>query len=381
MTDVTLKKGTWFYYRDRGNSNLVEILDYEQDTERADLHWFKCLVRFDLANGVEMGEETTFSSRNFEQFEHLELFTEERGREILETRVRQLREDRPSIMTQIERASEAAPMLGRLSRDTEAEVRTEEDSEEEVSYRERSVFRPSLHVPHISAKDFKTPLGSGDMKSILKLYEANPETSWDAVDTIINETGHLLLTYTNNNTRQNIINQKLTWLNQHHSITLECNSMYNLNYKGKITTAIYIGNYHWAMHRSIDNDIDNMVGGSFMMIPKETMISFMIDEVNIEDHRNKYQLILDTTISEIDPETFSELRESTNNEVYCLSDSQTTSIPKKDVSKNWGKAFTYNYYIGGNMDTRLDLKNLDDVASIEKLAMAREDTEVLAALA
>ncbi len=374
---LTLKKGTWFYYRHEGNVNLAEIVDYARDEDRADLHWFKCIIHFDVANNTLSNLEITFSSRNFEQFQQLDLFEEEEGRRVLNDLIERTH---PEETTE-ESLPSITQVIGRLTRDrpSEAEDTASDNDATERAYQPSSTFQIRNQLSDISSSNFNTPLGSGDMKSILKIYTADPETSWDAIDNSINETGHLMLTYTNNHTRQKIIDQKLDQLTKHHWVTLEINNMYNLNFSEEHTKAIYLGDHRWVMHPSVNNNIEGLMGRTYTTIHDKEIKSFQITEIGVVDNQELHASIL-RIMGEINPRDIEQLAAMGSKDTYCATSSQRESISKKDIHKNWEKAFVYNYYIGGDLDTRLDLKSFSDVKAIENLAEARRDTEILAAL-
>ncbi len=429
MTEnVTLRKGTWFYFSTETETKLAEIVDYQVDDERSDLHWFKCIMKYDARAEESMDSEKVYSSRNFEQFRSLDLFDEERGREILrdfEQRDQRRREHQRQEQQEREEGEESdieetsdregrniAEVLEdlvsetRRNRTTEARPRpartrpararpatqptyaepndinipqTGEASAPEREYQPRSVFPTEAARANIRGKNFKVPVGSGDMKSVIKLYEADNELSREAIDNIVNETGHLLLTHTGHDTRQKIINQKLDFLAKHKWMDLVINEMYQLEYNDKITIAIYLGKQHWAMHPSLKNEISELTGKTFVLIEDQIIKNMIIEEYSKISDDEMYHSIKNTFV-EINPEEIQYLSEDRNSTIYCKSRTESEAISKRDVSKNWEKALVYNYYLGESLDSRLDIKAFKDAKAIEKLAKVRDDTKVLAAL-
>ncbi len=384
---VTLKKGTWFHFNNQGETKLGEIVDYQRDDERADLHWFKCHLHYNSNERCSMDEEKVYSSRNFEQFSSLDLFEEEEGRQILNSLIERdqgreaPRQNARTISDMIEAAAREAQMTPGARPLDNSDNSDDTDAEQtDREYQPRSIFRPMNDLPDIESKKFQTTLGSGDMKSVLKLYEANPERSWNTVDTIINETGHLLLSWTKSDLRQKIINQKINYLTKHNWMDLEINSMYELQYQDNITIGIYLGDQHWAMHPTRKNEISELVGKTYIMI-KENINDFYIRLIDKRENQDIHDRII-RVMEEISPSEIRSLSEGGNNSVYCRSDSDNVEIARRDVSKNWEKAFVYNYYTGGDMDTRLKLDqfNSSDKKAITRLAEVRKDTEVLEAM-
>ncbi len=403
---VTLKKGTWFQMRNSNGTFLGEILDYQQDEGNPDLYWFKCRLLFNYDQYELIDDDKLFSNRDFEAFNELVLHSPEAGEHLLnehtavvERRVREREELAPegatpglphtAPLTPVREAIEQAagigptPRHGRI-RPTEELGRDRDDGQDlpesvpERDYLEGSFFNRETPRPDIETTHFKTPLGSGNMKSILKVYEAQPKDSWDAIDNMIEETGHLLLTYTKDNVRQEIIQQKLDYLLNHAWINIEINVLYQLKFNDQITKALYLGNYHWASLPNEANDIYGLNDRSFFIVVPEEMKDFTITE--IQDNTLFLQ-IGSQVIPEINPEEISRLAENGSAEVYCSVEETRNTISKKDISENWEKALVYNYYIADTISDKLEIKDFDDVASITKLATTREDSVVLAALA
>ncbi len=357
-TEATLNRGTWYYAETDTGSYFGEIQNFEEDSDHPGLYWFMCMNHFDTRQNISINNRVRYSSRDFEQFSTLNLFSTEDGR----MHLRHLTDRAASVS---------------------ADADASQDAEQERSYIESNQFstEDSLgSLPTQSTKKFSKSLGSGDMKTMLSVYEANPSLSFDIINKVIDETGHLLLTYTNNNVRQKIINQKINWLQNRHTMMIEPDSLYKLSYHNKDTIAIYLGDEFWAMHPTLNNSIRNTTGSKFIKIQKTDMINFRIQKLDLGQNREANTRIIQDVMSEIDPSRLDELSSSPNTEVYILSPEAKESIPKKEVSKNWQKAFVYNYYIGGTLDTKLDLNGFNDHDSIKKLAEIRNDTEVLEAM-
>ncbi len=375
---VTLKKGTWFYFRHDNEAKLGEIIDFAKDEERPDLYWFQCTLHYDLQVNQEIDENKLLSSRNFEQFRELDLMTEEDGENALERLIERDRERRQQEQEQEspERPTRERPTRAVESEESEPEDTDSEDAAEpERDYISSQMFRPTHGSLNILSSNFKTPLGSGDMKSILKIYEADSDRSWQAVDTMIEQTGHLLLTYTNAATRRSIINHKVDYLASHDWQELEVRALYELTYGNLITKAIYLGGNHWMTKPYDHNAIDGLEGKILIAIGVNEIKDFRV--ARIEDNEIR-DFILDS-IDGIRPSDLTHLAGVEDKRIYCQT-SADASIEKKEISKNWEKAFTYNYYLGEDLDLRLPVSEFNDREAIEKLATAREDTAVLEVL-
>ncbi len=366
-TEVNLNRGTWYLAKVSRESDAIlgEIIDFQEDPEAPGLHWFACVNRFNITNNSETDDRVRYSSRDFEQFSTLDLFSSEDGNLHLRT------------------LTERSQVIG--SQDMTAEPTESAESEESArSYIDNNVFSEegSLEsLPRSSSKKYSRSLGSGDMKTMLKVYEANPALSFGVINDVIDETGHLLLTYTSNAIRQKIINQKIDWLSNRHTMSLSPDNLYKLSYRGKDTIAVYLGDQYWAMHPEQSNSIPDLIGNKFVNIQKNLMINFNVQRLDFSQDREIHSSILETSVSDINPERIQMMKNAGDTDVYVLSEETLDRIPKKNISKNWQKAFVYNYYIGGTIDTKLDLKHFDDSDSIEKLAEARKDRSVLMALA
>ncbi len=418
---LTLRKGTWFRFSSNDESKLGEIIDYQQDEERPELHWFKCHLKFDLRENLSIDVEKVYSSRNFEQFPSLQLLSEEDGLEFLET----LEDSRniPDMIiggdaseeagsdgilaAAIRRAARTPGMFGGLTREEPVSIRERIDravhdrdhggtergvetrpartrpareepeaTEPERAYQSATTFRVSRPETNVSSKNFQTPLGSGDMKSVLKLYTVNPERSWESVNNIIDETGHLLLTYADGNTRRKIIQQKIDYMLNHKWMTLTVNTVYKLERDSKETIALYLGKNRWAMHPTRKNDIVGLYGNNFIKIPTEEMIHFGIDLFPITDEQEILKDIIDQT-QEINPTELHTLANEEEANFYCATTAPRDELLRNDLTRNWEKAFVYNYYVGEELNTQLELSKFKDVEAITKLAAVKDDTQVL----
>ncbi len=371
-TDITLDRGTWYHAISDQISVLGEIVDYSEDGEQQGLYWFTCLNHFDIGNNAALSNRVRYSSRQFEQFSTLNLFSEEEGRHHLAMFTERLQP------TATERGPERVREVGDTSDASDmAEPEEVEETQSFMEARSFSMDEAITRLPRSKSKNFNIPLGSGDMKTTLKFYESDPERSWDAIDSFINETGHLILQYNGSSGRQKILNQKMDWLVGHSWMELEIKELYELEYNSKKTSAVYLGGQHWLMDAMINNQIDSLRGNTYSSIQVEDLKKFTVRK--LVDSNLKDNLL--ENLSDIKPEDVIRFADAGPSSIYCINDSRNDFIPKKDIGKNWEKAFTYGYYIGGDLDTRLDIKNFDDVESIEKLATARGDTEILAALA
>ncbi len=425
---VTLKKGTWFQMSTDQDRLLGEIVDFQRDEANPDLYWLKCNMLFDYGADAGMDTEKLYSSRDFEGFRELYLYEEDEGRSMLiraleHTRARE--EEPPprgdTIADALERLRRIIPIdisvpdrldeTGRPEQERiftgpgepveegraqetrrprrrrengQAEDRDRDGVQEAAREPERVYlgtqgFNPLGLFPTIATQEFKTPLGSGDMKAVLSLYEANPKSSWEAVNVIIQETGHLLLTYTNATLRDKIIQHKVKSMLNTNTFELEVNGLYKLEYDGVSTTAMYLGAERWATHPETCNQIEDLRGKKLTAVFAIQLTSFKVSEVT--DDPALAELINGTILPDINPRDIAHYAERGNLEITCIANEEKEVIVKKEIGKNWEKAFVYAYYLGGELDTKMALKEFDDVDSIMKLATAREDAPVLQALA
>ncbi len=415
---VVLKKGTWFQMRNNEEALLGEIVDFQQDEENPELYWLKCKLHFDYNAEQEMDQEKLYSSRDFETFRDLQLYTEDAGEDLLENAIDNIRErgdrderEMPNIGEELARlAGEAMQAgIGRLIPDTvendqrrpvvdpgpsrerrrprervegpgeptHAEPREGETREEPV-YIRRTEYNDNQPLPSDDSERFKTPLGSGDMKSIVSLFNVNSSASWETINTIIEETGHLLLSYTNSSTREKIIQTKLNFLAAHDWVTLEVKSLYELEFKDKITKAVYLGGDHWLMNPEENNDIDGLKDHAYIKIDMDRIQNFSVKKLDDSS------LVLDIgtkVMSHVNPSDLQYLSDRGSQEIFCMATGERAQLTKKDISKSWEKALVYDYYLGGSLDLRLSIKDFNEVDSVKKLATVREDAPVLEALA
>jgi len=384
---VTLRKGTWFQMRTNDESLLGEIVDFQRDETNRDLYWLKCNMVFNYGDNVSMDYEKLYSSRDFEEFIQLELYSEENGRNMLQHAMARLRDSEELAVEGLSRIirehrGDIPPrtIMDRVRQAVDAVPVADEETprEPERVYTGIQGFNPVGTMPTIDSKTFKTPLGSGDMKSVLSLYEANPDTSWEAINIIIQETGHLLLTYTHADLRDQIIQQKVKTLLNTDTIELEVNRLYKLTFNDLSTSAIYLGKERWAMHAETCNQIDDIRGKEFVSIFENQLRYFKITNLDDQDMADR---IKRRVIPDINPQEIQSCAESGNLKITCVASEEKTLITKNEIGKNWEKAFVYIYYLGGTIDNRMNLKDFDDVDSIKKLATVRGDNLVLEALA
>ncbi len=349
-----MRRGAWFWFRARSehDAKLGQIQNITKDGERDDIHWITCSIKANLSEERSLNEEVTFSTRDFEQFYELQSMPDGRATSLLGS-IEETEAHRGQ-------AEEASPVADRL--------------EEERPTLESVTYQPEIPTARVSYKLTNTPLGSGKMKSTIRLYEANPTRNWNAIDSIIEETGHLLFTYTDSIVRKMIIDQKIDALLNHAKMELKVNTLYELTKDDKTTKAIYLGG-HWAMMPQVENDIVGFRYNNFVKLEKQFYCDFRIKEA--DDSELQLQ-ILEKIVSEIDNEHLRIMREG-DHMVYVQSD-PSNSIEKEDISKNWEKAFVYDYFLGSSLDPRLPIHDFDQ-KTIKKLAVARNDTRVLEALA
>ncbi len=408
---VTLKKGTWFRMDHDGLAQLGEIVDFQRDESNPDLFWFKCIIHFKYNESQETNVEKLYSSQDFERFNRLELYEAEAGQEILSNATRMSVEEPErlrGIQELLRDMTEGINPLGMIDRDGERPIRAREIEDTETA---RDIRRPAQRRPrgqqdqavdpseetrpepdytrafHFHDETdrtmeetvpFKTPLGSGDMKTILKLFMASPVESWRAIDTIVEETGHLIMTYANASTRQKIIQTKINFLVKHNWIDLEVKSLYELEFKDEKTKAIYLGGNYWAMQAETDNSIIGLAGRTHTKIDTVLIQNFKINK--LEDSALSLE-IGSKVLPTINPTDIDYFAEQGNEEVFCIATAEREFLVKKDINKSWEKALTYDYYLGGAIDPRVSVKEFNDVDSIRKLATIKEDAMVLEALA
>jgi hypothetical protein len=209
------------------------------------------------------------------------------------------------------------------------------------------------------------------------MYNADTERSWNMIERSIAENSHLIMTYANKTTRASIVNQKINDLLIHETIELQIHQLYKLSKDDKETYAIYLGK-HWAMLTVDYNDIPEMRRHQYMYISDGDLREFYIVSTTNDQIKNR---IMTETVALINPEDLELLKMNSNAKFEVLSSSERNSIDYKDISHNWQKVFTYHYYKDAILDTRLPLKEFKDIKTIQKLATARQDTEVLSALA
>jgi hypothetical protein len=359
MSDVTLKKGIWFIYQNNDNDvRMGTILDIRKDPD-TEVHWFKCRMFYDIWARRTIDGESVISSSDFERFQSLETFEEEQGKEILKSYLE--RDERAEQLLAVEQARDD----------------TDPHDEDEPTLQAEEFDPPRARVA-MAYDHTEIPLGSGEMKSILKLYEANPRYTWQTIDNIIQSTGHLLLTYTNNDLRQKIVQNKIDYLLNRNWVKFQDGKMYKMEYNGEITIAVYFSS-NWVTSPRSNNNIAGLRGNALTFIHEEDLRNFKIETVSESDYSQLYQNLKNTINHEIDK---SELYDPFDNiKILCRTDEFRAKIPAKEIERNWQKAFVYNYYISGNLDPRLDLANFQDSAAIRSMAEIKKDSVVLEALA
>ncbi len=397
---VVLKKGTWFQMRNNDEALLGEIVDFQQDEDNPELYWLKCIMHFDYNTQSDMEFEKLYSSRDFEGFRDLQLYTSDAGEDLLENATEN--SERDDEVTSDAETTNVREMLNRLAtgrairgdypelqrdRRRERVVGPGEPTREgdaraepvaEPVYIRRTEFNDNQPLPSDDSERFQTPLGSGDMKSIVSLFNVNPSASWETINTIIEETGHLLLSYTNSSTREKIIQTKLNFLAAHDWVTLEVKGLYEFEFKDKITKAVYLGEHHWLMNPDENNDIDGLKGHAYTKIDMDLIQNFSVNKL---DDSSLALEISNEVMLHIEPNDLQYLSDQGSQEIFCIASGERIQLIKKDISKSWEKALVYDYYLGGSLDLRLSIKDFNEVSSIKKLATVREDAPVLEALA
>ncbi len=373
--NVVLRKGTWFQMRNGEEASLGEIVDFQKDEDHPELYWFKCQIHFDFIANEPTDREKLYSSLDFETFYQLRLLEKEAGEQLLEdaiTHARALHEGPvQSIREGFDRAAMERRPRPRTGQGLEAASRQEIGEEEdpvmvpEPAYLNISAFSIEEESSLIASKYYTIPLGSGSMKTILKMYSAQPKEFWETINASIEETGHLLLTYTNIDLRQTIVNQKINYLLNHETVTLKVKELYKLNFKDQETEAMYLGDGYWTTLNMTSNTIDGLRGKSFSNIDNKILNKFTVTpiyngELSIE--------IEQTVLPSIDPQQLERLADAGEAKVVCVTSSERNAIPSSDISKNWEKAFEYNYYTSAELDPRLDLTAFQAVDNIKKLA-------------
>ncbi len=244
------------------------------------------------------------------------------------------------------------------------------------NYINRQVFRPRVDNTDIPFTTYDTPLGSGNMKSVMALYESNPKDSWESVDKGVSQSSHQFFIYAGKEASDKIVQQKLDYLSHHKWLSMEINHLYMLSFDGMDTKCIYLGKNTWAMHPVIDNEIPGLVGLKYVNIFKDSIQYFTILKLDQDSTDN--QAVIENiarVIENIDPNQLT-VGQDELDEIYCKSDT-VEDIQHRDITRAWEQALVYNYYTGAELDPRLDVKAFADQETLSSLATVREDTRVL----
>jgi hypothetical protein len=351
MGTMTLNKGTWFDMVDHETNRVIgEIVDYEKD-DMSNQYWFKCLIHFSFNDEGLNGNHVSMSARDFESFPRLELFDENEGRERVNYFAQQVERQRAPV------------------------ERAEPSPEQELpqrAYQEPRVFhdRNQTRLSEVAEPTaYTVELGSGNMKTMLRLFEDAPAKIFESINKVIRETGHLLLTYAKANVRQKIVDYKVIYENSHSFLQLEKGAVYTLTYRGNETVAKYVSRDVWVTHLEDKNNIPEMQFKMFHQIDIELLVDFQIQKVE-----NQLSFNFTREMGEINPE-WSEHPEF---EVYC----KNTNSDKIKMDLNWQKAIVYHYIMGGTIPENIDISSFQsqEKENIKELANIRDDQKILSLL-
>jgi hypothetical protein len=355
MRDLTLTNGTYFIIDLERGRFFGQIQSYQEDPDNPGLYWFDCNYIFDFNAQSKIDTRTKLSSRNFEQAHRLQLVDEEEAQRMIRN------------INHID------------SEDEQEEPEEPEESEEPEEPRER--LRPiTIENEHRSYRSVGVeelpdiPVESGDMKTLIKLYKADPIKTWQKINEIVSKTGHLLFTYLDQSLREKLINQKIEFTKGFRKITLSYNNMYSLKTEEEETKAIYLGDNHWAMLPNKENNIPALSGYSFI----KTRTSFLENYSIVEIHDSALKAeIRDKTISAINREYLDELQFADHITLYTKRRESMEKVSANELGKNWEKALVYNYFIGGEINRDIDLTTFEEKQTLAQLAKIRNDQYVI----
>jgi len=375
---LTLDKGTWFDMIDSNDERIVaEIIDYEHDAG-TNQHWFKCKIHFAFQDASLIGNIISLGARDFEGFPRLEIFDEREGKARADYFQRQAaqNETQETVLAEAEVQTFGDIIREAVSRPTQRddiqaqqpeEQPETQEPQEERAYRSADTFRHVSHSSYPNPENYTIELGSGNMKTTLKLFDEAPEKIFPVINKVVEETGHLIMTYSGNKIRQKIIDHKVIFEKEHSMVRLEKGKVYSIEYRGKETIAKYLGTSLWVMHRRTDNNIPGMSGRTFLSVPPESFVDFHVQKVANQEH-----YAFENELQDIDPRW----RDESEYEVYCKNP-HTNPIR---LDKKWQDAVIYNYIMGGTIPEDIMISQFEEKETIEELARIRNNHQILSLL-
>jgi len=342
MGTVTLDKGTWFKMQDNTDNIdiLGKIVEYTKDENNADLYWFQCEIKFDFNSGKPVENVDFISSKRFEQVTRLNLMSDTEGSE---------RYHRLIEMYNAQETLEA-------TQETESESPRLPDINIIQNYSRDTNLRNDKHQVGFS---------TGDMKTIIRLFEAMPEKTWPRIENLVAESGHQILKFMKRETRQKMIEYKIQWDQTHQSLTFQPGKIYEFeNEQHKKTTAIYAGSYFWLTEETNKNHIPDMVGSMLHEFNSTTIKRFTIHEKNSYENENKLKNIYNQYRNTLPSEAIT---------VICKTDNNS----KIKLDHKWQDVIFYHYFLGGEIPKEINLLEQDNSHLFKKLALARNDQETI----
>jgi hypothetical protein len=351
--EISLRVGTHVIGYDRDAYILGKIAKIEKDENGA--YWFKCLkiCRLDQPRIFEEEEYFNLSSSQFEESDAKLIDDAEFSR--IFQHIKDMTQVAAADEREVEHSGEEAEYADGLEPDFDLEnnVYTREPIRQDIDF----------------------PVDSGKTKTILELFNANPKRQWPLIDRIVNETGHLIFTTLSRNTITKILEHKVEWELTHIDLKLEVNTYYELtNHKGQSSVGKFIGDDYWVLSPENHNDIHELKGRKFGRIPQSFLSEYIVEKI---DTSNFEALVgeIESTISNIRNLThYNNVGDIT---VSVLSAKRSDKVLAEQLTLNWQKAFTYNYYKGMPLDPRLEVANFEEKEAIKKLAEYKGDQAIL----
>jgi hypothetical protein len=149
---------------------------------------------------------------------------------------------------------------------------------------------------------------------------------------------------------------------------------YKIKKENEVLEAYYLGAHYWFIDviRGFEKFVE--IDNNFVRIDPRYFSKMMVEEIATSQTIDRYRS--DANYSEDIQQMIDE-----DNQVYTIKVERTHAIEmitQSMLGKNWVDAITYYYFTGGKFKwSDLDLTTFETKDSIEKLAIARKDKEVL----
>ncbi len=388
MATVTLDVDNWVMLGREISGQYVEqfgkILDFAPDETTPGVHWLKIKMMIDIQRNSIIDDIQNINSRELTSVPKLEVYPADEGQSILEhfrTRIadREARNNERAERPRTARAVRTTPTTEDEPR-PETDQAVESDMNDDEVEQERTIGRMPVAISDNSEeiqpvlKAFSINLGTGDMKTIMKIAEKDPAKVFDIVDRAVLENGHTTLNYIDSNLRSIFIDLKINNLSSFSSITLKKNASYVISNSTHSTDAVYLGENYWVLPEG-GATLEEIAPG-FVKIDSSILKKYSI----VEEIERSGAILLscESIIDEIDSDFRSDMEHFEEAKITVTNSTALEKITNDLLGDAWVSTITYYYFMGGDLKwDALDLSSFSTADSIHKLASSKNDTKVL----